>query len=71
MYRVTVELLIIAHTCMYYFSAWTGLNVLDDDSGKLGEIVELFSHFTLPLKVEKLIKVSLPPLALLRWVPVC
>ena len=43
------------------FLSWPGLNVLDDDSGKLGEIVELFSHFTLPLKVEKLIKVS-PPL---------
>ena len=35
-----------------------GLDVMDDDSVKLGEIVELFSDVTLPLKVEKLIKVS-------------
>ena len=35
----------------------TGLAVLDDDSGKLGEIVELFSDMTPAIKVEKLIKV--------------
>ena len=33
---------------------------MDDDSGKLGEVVELFSDITLPLKVDKLVKVSSP-----------
>ena len=32
--------------------------MLDDDSSKLSEVLELFSNVTLPLKVEKLIKVS-------------
>lgn len=32
---------------------------MDDDSGKLGEVVELFSDITFPLKVDKLVKVSL------------
>ena len=36
----------------------TGLAVLDDDSGKLGEVVELFSDITPTVKVEKLVKVS-------------
>ena len=31
--------------------------MLDDDSGKLGEIVELFSDMTPAIKVDKLIKV--------------
>ena len=30
---------------------------MDDDSGRLGEVMELFSDVTLPLKVEKLTKV--------------
>ena len=35
--------------------------MLDDDSGKLGEVVELFSDVTPSIKVEKLVKVSLQP----------
>jgi len=31
--------------------------VLDDDSSHLSEVLELFSDITLPLKVDKLIKV--------------
>ena len=34
-----------------------GLAVLDDDSGKLEEIVELFSDTTPHIKVDKLVKV--------------
>jgi hypothetical protein len=35
-----------------------GLAVLDDDSGKLGEVVELFSDVTPAVKVGKLVKIS-------------
>ncbi|CAI7991885.1 Protein FAM114A2 [Geodia barretti] len=35
-----------------------GLAVLDDDGGKLGEVVELFSDVTPAVKVEKLVKIS-------------
>ena len=45
--------------CVVSCVVCAGLDVLDDDSGKLGEIMELFADITLPLKVEKLIKVSL------------
>ena len=31
--------------------------MLDDDSGKLGEITELFTDVTLPIRVEKLLDV--------------
>ena len=41
-----------------YVCVDVGLDVLDDDSGRLGEITELFSDLTLPVKVEKLVKVS-------------
>ena len=60
MYLVVVHLLCNSNTIsnrlpviMYALYA-----VLDDDSSKLSEVLELFSNVTLPLKVEKLIKVS-------------
>ena len=34
-----------------------GSSVLDDDSSRLPELLELFSGFKLPLKVDKLVKV--------------
>lgn len=40
---------------MLLFFAYT--LVLDDDSSHLSEVLELFSDITLPLKVDKLIKV--------------
>lgn len=47
----------------------TGLDVMDDDSGKLAEVVELFSDITLPLKVDKLVKVSFLPMSRLVMLP--
>ena len=42
---------------MYMYVVTTGVEVMEDDSTKLREVVELFSDLTPPLKVDKLVKV--------------
>ena len=42
----------VSNTCVYVHA------VLDDDSSQLHEVLELFSDITLPIKVDRLMKVS-------------
>lgn len=54
------EIVIIIHWIFIFFHPHPLLYilVLDDDSSQLPEIIELFSDITLPIKIDRLMKVS-------------